>query len=85
MFHCVHLLICFIPRSRMRSAQISFLAPKLVIFSNFHRGGPGIFSALNRIFIEEKKEKNQQLRRDLPNRLFLYLFSVTDLHRRNGA
>lgn len=43
--------------ARMRSAQISCLAPKLVIFSNFHRGGPGIFSALNRIFIEEEKEK----------------------------
>lgn len=35
----------------MRSAQISILAPKLVISSNFFRGVPDKFSALNRVFL----------------------------------
>lgn len=64
----------------MRSAQISILAPKLVISSNFFRGGLDKFSALNGVFLA----KNQQLSRDLPHRFFFsfpFKFYVTDLHR----
>lgn len=63
----------------MRSAHISILAPKRVISSNFFRGRPDIFSALNWVFLERQKKKNQQLRRDLPHRGFFFFFLYKNL------
>lgn len=42
---------CFYLVAKMRSAQISILAPKRVISSNFFRGRLDKFSALNSVFI----------------------------------
>lgn len=44
-------LACFYLKTR--SAQISILAPELVISSNFFRGRPDKFSALNGVFLAE--------------------------------
>lgn len=49
--HSVFPLACFY--LKMRSAQISILAPKLVISSNFFRGRLDKFSALNGVFLAE--------------------------------
>lgn len=69
---CFHSSVCFYLAARTRSAQISILAPKRVISSNFFRGWPDKFSALSEVFLV----KNQQLTEDLPHRAVPSLISV---------